>query len=238
MKVCKCNNIFCPSTAKKLFDSNNNMIEINSNFPMNFNICDDVTLPKNSKIEILETNVDYNITGIEKEMLINGIKINCDKSLLYDCIYIENNLINLPKDNNRKILLAIAQSLKIEIVCNIEMSAIAHTDCGEKIYFKAIGESKDPLNTTLISKCCIPNNNSNFIDTYIELNNCISTIVNPDYIFLSPVYDSCCNINNLLGNVYVNYKINLELICYKKIRKCLCTPVPKCSKYPCYKKSF
>lgn len=238
MEICKYNNIICPSTTKKLFDSNNNIIDINSNFLINFNLCDGITLPKNSKIEILETQVNYSLVEIEKEILINGRKVDCQKSLLYDCIYIKEDLINLPKDNYNKILLAIAESLRLEVNCNIKIKAIAHTNYGEKIYFKAIGQSKDSINATLISKCCIPNNKCNFNESYIELNNCLSTVVNPDYIFLSPVYDCYCNINNLLGNVFINYEINLELICCKKTRKYLYNLVPQYSKYPCYKKSY
>lgn len=230
MNNCECNNIVCPSTVKKLFDCDNNIIDINSNFPMNFTLCDGITLPKDSKIEILETRVNYNLSNIEKELLINGKKIDCEKYSLYDCIYVKNNLINLPKDNTNKILLSIIEFLKLEVNCSIEIKAIAHTVSCEKIYIKAIGKSKDSIDTILMSKCCIPYNNCNFNETYLELNNCLTTIVNPDYIFLSPIYDCCSNIDNFLGKVFINYKINLELICYKEVKKCFYDTLPKYNK--------
>lgn len=238
MNDCECNNIVCPSTVKKLFDCDNSMMEINLNTSMNFNICNGVTLPKNCKIEILETKVNYSISKIEKEILINGRKVDCENFSLYDCICVRDDLINIPKDNKNKILLAIAQPLKLEVNSTIEIKAIAHTSNCEKIYLQAVGESKDCIDTILISKCCIPYNSCDFSETYIELNNYLSTMVNPDYIFLSPIYDCSSNIDNFLGKVFLNYKIDLELICYKKIRKCFYDTFPCGNKIPYYKKSF
>lgn len=237
MKIGECKNTVCHSTVKKLLDCDKNMIEINSNFPIKFTLHDGITLPKNSKIEILETVVNYNLTEIEKELSINGRKVDCEKSSLYDCIYIKDDLINLPTDNKNKILLALVESLRLEIHFNIEIKAIAHTICGEKIYIESIGQANDCINTVLMAKCCIPHNNC-FDETYIELDNYINTILEPDYIFLSPIYDCCSNIDNFLGKAFISYKIDLDLMCYKEIMKCFYDTFPNSSKKPYHKKSF
>ena len=116
-------------------------------------------------------------------MLINGRKVDCEKSSLSDCIYIKNDLINLPKNNKNKILLSIIEFLKLEVNCSIEIKAIAHTDNCKKIYFEATGKSKDCIETLLMNKCCIPANydlNNNFI----EVDHCLNANVNPNFIFI------------------------------------------------------
>lgn len=224
--------MICPSTTKKLFDFDKNLIEINSNISINFALCDNITLPKDSKIEILETHVEYSISNVEKLLLINGRKIDCDKLSLYDCISLKEHWINVPKDNKNKILLSMIESLDLKINLCVEIKAVAHTPNCEKIYFRAIGNSMDLVKTTLINKCCIPFSCYNFKKTYIELNSCLVTTTNPNYIFLSPLYDCNSNINYLLGNVFVNHKIEFESICYKNVKKYFCNPFSK----PCYKK--
>lgn len=137
------NNIICPSTVKKFLDSDIATIAANSSFPMYFTLCKNLKLPKNCKVEILETRLQYNISKVEKELLINGKYVDSDKSLLHDCINIKDVFINLPKDNYNKILFSIIEKLKLQISLILEFKAIAHTDNCKKIYFEATGKSKD-----------------------------------------------------------------------------------------------
>lgn len=212
-------NIICPSTIKNFLDSNIATIATNSSFPMHFTLCENLKLPKQCKIEILETRLQYNISKTEKELLINGKCVDSDKSLLNDCINIKDVFINLPKDNHNKILFSIIEKLKLEISIILEFKAIAHTDNCKKIYFEATGKSEDRIEILLMNKCCIPANcdlDNNFIDVDHRLN----AEVNPDYIFISPKYDCYSNIDGFLGRVFINYEILMDLMCYKKIRKC------------------
>ncbi|UEL48821.1 hypothetical protein [Terrisporobacter hibernicus] len=219
------NNIICPSTAKKLLDSNITTVSTNSSFPIDFTLYKDLKLPKKCKIEVLETRLQYNISKIEKELLINGKCVDSHKFSLHNCIDIKDIFINLAKDNHNKILFNMMEYLKLEISLILEFKAIAHTDSCGKIYFEAIGKSKDYIETLLMSHCCIPVN-CNLDNIYIEIDHCLNTKVNPNHIFLSPIYDCQSNINSLLGNVFINYEILIDLICYKKIRKYSYNPFP------------
>lgn len=234
----KTNNLVCPSTVKKVFDCDNNITMINSTLSINFDLCDGITLPKNSKIEILETHVICNISHIEKEILVNGRKIDCEKSSLYDSICIKDDLINLPKDNKNKILLSIAEPLKLKVDCSIEIKALAHTLDHQQIYIKAIGKCVDSIDTILLSRCCIPYSSCDFDEIYLDINNYLNTIANPDYIFLSPLYNSCCHIDKFLGKVFLNYEIGSESMCYRDVRKCFYSTLPQYTKKHYYKKTL
>lgn len=213
------NNIICPSTVKKFLDSDIATIAANSSFPMYFTLCKNLKLPKNCKVEILETRLQYNISKVEKELLINGKYVDSDKSLLHDCINIKDVFINLPKDNYNKILFSIIEKLKLQISLILEFKAIAHTDNCKKIYFEATGKSKDYIETILMNKCCIPANHD-LDNNFIDMDHRLNAEVNPDYIFISPKYDCHSNIDGLLGRVFINYEILMYLMCHKKIRKC------------------
>ena len=131
----ECNNgIICPSTVNKLIDSNKDFIELNSNFPIRFKICDNISLPKNCKIEILETKLKYNISHIEKEILINGRSIESNSASLNDSINIGEDFINCPKSNINKILFSATEHLKLSICLTLIFKAIAHTDNYDRIY--------------------------------------------------------------------------------------------------------
>lgn len=213
-------NIICPSTVKKLVDSNISTITTNSSFPMYFTLCEDLKLPKKCKIEILETRLQYNISKAEKELLINGKYVDLSKSSLHDCINIKDVFINLPKDNHNKILFSIIESLKLEISLILEFKAIAYTDNCKKIYFEAIGKSKDCIETLLMNKCCIPSN-YDLDNNFIDVDHRLKAEINTDFIFISPKYDYHSNIDGLLGRVFINYEILMYLMYYKKIRKSL-----------------
>lgn len=224
MKICECNNTVYPSTAIKLFDSDNKMIDINSNAQISFKLCNDIYLPKNCKIEILETKLNYSVNNIEKEILINGKCINSNNLTLNDCINLSENYINLPKDNCNKILLSIVECLKLDINLILYFRAIAHTEDCRKIYIETVGECEDNIETIFMTKCYCNSGELDFDKSYIELNNNLSSIICPDYIFLSPVFDCQSNIVRLLGNVFINYQLTLDTTCYKKIKKYLYNP--------------
>lgn len=213
-------NIICPSTVKKLLDSDTSTITENSSFPMYFTLCKDLKLPKKCKIEVLGTRLQYNISKVEKELSINGKYVDLSKCSLHDCINIKDVFINLPKDNHNKILFSIIESLKLEISLILEFKAIAHTDNCKKIYFEATGKSKDCIETLLMNKCCI-SANYDLDNNFIEVDHCLNAEVNPNFIFISPKYDCHSNIDGLFGRVFINYEILMYLMCYKKIRKSL-----------------
>ena len=46
-------------------------------------------------------------------------------------------------------------------------------------------------------------------------------------IFLSPLFDCSSNIDGFLGNVFINYKLCLDMTCYEKIKKYFYNTFPK-----------
>lgn len=213
------NGIIYNSTSNLLLDSSQSLIEINSKIPITFKLYNDVYLPKNCKIEILETKLNYNTDNIEKEILINGRSVNSSNSSLNDSINIKEDYINLPKDDCNKILFSVVECLKLDINLILHFKAIVHTDDCRKLYMESTGEFKDSIETILMTKCCFPYKKLDVDKSFMEINNYLSPIINPDYIFLSPLFDCQSNINSLLGKAFINYELMLDITCYKKVRK-------------------
>ena len=56
----------------------------------------------------------------------------------------------------------------------------------------------------------------------IYLENNLTPIVNPDFIFLSPIYDEHLDIYAFIGNVYISFGLGLHMVTCLPISKHSC----------------
>ncbi|MCE9676795.1 hypothetical protein LPC27_13550 [Paraclostridium bifermentans] len=208
-----CNNnlIVCPVNVERIYDVNKTTNKLSSNLPIKFNILSNCVLPCDSKIEILETRFQYNLCNVKKRILINGHKVEGCFNNIYDIVYLNNRYINLADENCKELCLSITEHIEVNLKINACIKCVAHTCNCKKIYFEAVGEGTDELCSIITSKFLVPNFKKTFEKPYLILKNEIIGLAKPEYIYLSPIYGTCCDIEKLLGNVFINYCINFDL---------------------------
>lgn len=218
MDQCKYNKyVNCYSSQNKMLGSNKTSIDLNSNFLMKFDLDACLPLPKDVKIEILETKLTYNICKVEKNILLNGHTIESDSSSLKDEFYLKKEYCNLGYKECRNILFNITELIKLKVCICLEIKALAHTENTSPILINAVGNTEDCIETILMTKDSIPNFKNTLDNIKICLENNLTSMVTPDYIFLSPIYDDCLDIDSFIGNVYINYCLGLSLCSYVTI---------------------
>ena len=205
------NLIAYPVNVERIYDVNKSINKLISNIHIKFDILCDCTLPRGSKIEILEPKFKYNLCNIKKSILVNGYKVDVCCNNIVDIIYLDNRYINLVDESCKQLCIGITEEIEANLKIDACIKCIAHTCSGNKIYFDAIGEGIDNISTIFTSQSLIPNFNKKSDCPYLILQNRIIGIAKPEYIYLSPIYGLFCNISNLLGNVFVNYCVNFEL---------------------------
>ena len=114
-------------------------------------------------------------------------------------------------ENCKELCLSITEHIEATLKINACIKCVAYTCNCKKIYFEAIGEVTDELCSIITSKFLVPNFKKTFEKPYLVLKNEIIGIANPEYIYLSPIFGTCCTIDQLLGNVFINYFINLDI---------------------------
>ncbi|MBC5997866.1 hypothetical protein EAI30_13140 [Romboutsia ilealis] len=206
------NIIICPFKVNKILDSTTTINKLSSNLPIKFDILDNCTLPCNARIEILESKLEYDICKINKEILVNGHKLKIKSSSLKSSFYIDKNYVNIIEESCNDLLLNITECLNIEFQISVRIKAVAHVNKNQKISIEALGKTNDSIQTILISNVYVPNYKCNMEKVFIDFENGIKICSSPEYIFLSPIYDYNCNMNAFLGNVFLNYCINLNLL--------------------------
>ena len=77
---------------------------------------------------------------------------------------------------------------------------------------EALGTTTDSIQTILVSNICVPNHKCNMRKAFITLENDIKICADPEYVFLSPIYNYHCDMDAFLGNVFLNYCISLNLL--------------------------
>lgn len=210
-KLCEGDVALCPVNVNKIYDSIRTISNINSNLPITFKVFSECELPVNTKVDITETKFEYSIFNIKKEVLINGHKVSTDSNLEKDKICLKKEHVNLIDKNCKNILINITETIKFNLSINIKIKGTAYINECESVYFEAFGEGKDSINTIIVSEICVPNFLECNSNVYLSLKNEIIGIANPEYTFLSPIYDCKSNIEHLLGNVFTSYTINLDI---------------------------
>ncbi|WP_042272970.1 hypothetical protein [Faecalimicrobium dakarense] len=201
----------CPVSANKIYDSVRSTSNINSNLPITFKVFSECDLPINTKIDITGTKFEYSIFNIKKDVLINGHKVLTDSSLKKDKICLKKEYVNLIDKNCESLLLNITENIKFNLKINIKIKGTAHINECKSVYFEAFGEGRDCINTIIVSEIFVPNFLNCNSSVYLSLENEIIGVANPEYTFLSPIYDCKSNIEHLLGNVFTSYTINLNI---------------------------
>lgn len=204
---------------KKVIDSGYDLGEIKSNFFINLNMCNGMVLPDDSKIKIINAKLEHSICKCNKEIFINGIKVNTTENLLEDCMLLNEDSINIHRYNNNEILITIVEKLALEIESTLYIEAVAYLGCGNKVIFSATGKAVDCINLIFNNKSCVLYNDYKCDKIYIETKNKLSTDIDPDFIFLSPVFDCNSNISGFIGNVFIDYKVDFGVEIYKQISK-------------------
>lgn len=211
-------NLVYVSSIKRDLDYNCEENNINSNFFLNFNLCDNTILPRNCKIKISRVKSTYKISKCKKNILINGKNINFDENLFCDSITLDYDLINIPKCNRDKILISVIEIVHLELENILEIDALAYLESGIIKKFKASGQAIDCCDLILKNEICLPYNEYNNDKVYIEFKNCLSTSVEPNFIYLSPIFNCNGNISDLIGNIFINYRMSLEVKSYKEVK--------------------
>lgn len=208
-----CNNnlIVCPVNVERIYDVNKTTNKLSSNLLIKFNIICNCVLPRDSKIEILETKFQYNLCNVKKRILIDGHKAEGCFNNIEDIVHLNNRYINLTDENCKELSLSITEHINATVKINACIKCVAHTCNCNKIYFEAIGEGTDELRSIITSKFLVPNLKKTFEKPYLILRNEIIGLAKPEYIYLSPIHGTCYDIEKLLGNVFINYCINFDL---------------------------
>lgn len=196
----------------QVYDSFRIINKLNSNISMTFNVMRPCTLPKDSKIEILETNCMCNIQKIDKEININGNKVYNESQSLEEYACIEEKHLNLHGKDCAKILINITEKVEYNVKISLKIKGVAYSNDYDKCYFEAESEGKDCINTIFISKIYIPNLEYCINDIKLNFINNVKAKVNSNCVFLSPLYDCDMNIDTLLGNVFINYELYFETL--------------------------
>lgn len=210
--LCKGDIVISPVTANQIYDYSRSSSKVSSNISIKFDILSDILLPRNTKVEIIETEFEYTFNNIDKNIHINGHKIKKSSNCLEEIICISDKYINLVDNSYKCLVLNITESLNVEIDVNVRIKGIAHINSCDKICFEAIGKGKDKISSIIVSNIYIPNTSKCFKDNYLKVKNDIVGLANPEYIFLSPLFDCCGCIEFLMGNVFINYCINLDML--------------------------
>ena len=204
--------IICPFKVNKILDNTVTINKLSSNLPIKLNILNECVLPCNTRIEILETKLDYDICKIKKEILINGHKLENESSSIESSFCISEKYINIIEESCDDLLLNITESLNLEFQISVKIKAVAHIDKNKKMCIEALGTTTDSIQTILVSNICVPNHKCNMRKAYITLENDIKICADPEYVFLSPIYNYHCDMDAFLGNVFLNYCISLNLL--------------------------
>ena len=236
--TCNNNDTFDSYTilVNKIYDTSRAINKISSNIKTNFKVTSKCPLPKNTKIKITEATLCYEICNLQKHLLINGHSCNCSKLSLQEGIYLDNKFIYPYDTTCDELTLSIVEGLKLDIDLKINIKGIAYITTLECVSFEAFCSGKDSIDTIILSNLFVPSPNRCFDTPFIKFNNNINVCVNPDYIYLSPVYDSECNIESLIGNIFINYCISLDSTSLIKNDMCALgkSHIPRISKYnPC-----
>lgn len=211
-KLCEGDVVLCPIEVNQIYDSVRAINNINSNLPITFAIFSECDLPANTKVYIIETNFEYSIFNLKKSVLINGHNVLTDSNLNNNKINLKKEHINLLDKNCKNLLLNITETIKFNLEINIKIKGTAYIDECRSVSFEAWGKGKDRINTIILSQICVPNFLECDSNVYLSLKNEIIGIANPECTFLSPIYDCKSNIEQLLGNVFTSYTINLDTI--------------------------
>lgn len=210
--ICKNNVRLSPVNVDRIYDSIRTTNKLNSNISINFKILSECKLPNNTKIDILETKFEYQICKIDKKILVNGHNIDCNPSSIKDKICLNKNYINLVHKNCSNLILSIVEDISFDFKIKVKVKGIAYINNCEKVYFEALGEGEDHIKSILLSNIYVPNIVRCFKKVYLNFDNDIIGIVNPECLFLSPIYDCDLNIEFLLGNAFLSYIINLDIV--------------------------
>ncbi len=210
--ICKNNIRLRPENVDTIYDSVRTMNKLNSNIPINFKILGECTLPNNTKIDILETKFEYQICKVDKKILVNGHNVDCNSNSIKDKICLNKNYINLVDKNCSNLILSIVENISFDFKIKVKMKGIAYINNCEKVYFEALGEGEDHIKSILLSNIHVPNIVKCFKKIYLNFDNDIVGMANPECLFLSPIYDCDLNIEFLLGNAFLNYIINLDIV--------------------------
>ncbi len=200
-----------PIMANQVYDSVITTNKINSNLPISFDIFRTCTLPMDTKISICETDFKYNIFNIDNEILLNGHSILTNSYLENNNICLKKEYVNLMYECCENIILNVVQRLSFDVNINIQIRGDAYIDKCKSVYFEAEGKGSDKINTLIISEIMVPNFLTCNQNNHLNFKNEIIGMANPEFAFLSPIYDDKSNIKFLLGNVFLNYIINLNI---------------------------
>lgn len=204
--------IICPFKVNKILDNTVTINKLSSNLPIKFNILNECVLPYNTRIEILETKSEYDICKIKKEILVNGYKLENKSSSLESSFCISEKYINIIEESYDDLLLNITECLNLEFQISVKIKAVAHIDKNMKMCIEALGTTTDSIQTILVSNICVPNHKCNMRKAFITLENDIKICADPEYVFLSPIYNYHYDMDAFLGNVFLNYCISLNLL--------------------------
>lgn len=208
---CDSNKTLCPVNIDRIYDFSKAINKLSSNIPIKFDICCDCCLPCDSKIEIIETNFQYNLCKVKKSILLNGYEVTEISKNLQDVIYLEDKYINLADNSCEELILTVAEHIKADFEIKVHIKGFAYIGNCKKICFEAFGEGVDKIDNIIISNARVPNFINSIESFYLKLKNEIIGLASPDYIFFSPIYNYDSNIENLLANIFVNYCINIDL---------------------------
>ncbi|RDY24983.1 hypothetical protein CHF27_001930 [Romboutsia maritimum] len=227
-QLCKDNIGLSSVKIDRIYDMTKSVNKVNSNISVNFKTLTTCDIPKDTKIDIVESKLELSTCSIQRKTKINGHNVNINEDKLEDKICLIRKYINLKDENCDNLILSITEDLKIDLKVKIKLKCIAHINECNSICFEAIGEGKDSISLVIVSEICTPNIKKCDEDIYINLKNKIMAIADPRYIFLSPIYDCNSNIDYLISNVFLNYNLefyaislipsSLNLISYNKSR--------------------
>ena len=173
--------IICPFKVNKILDNTVTINKLSSNLPIKFNILNECVLPCNTRIEILETKLDYDICKIKKEILINGHKLENESSSIESSFCISEKYINIIEESCDDLLLNITESLNLEFQISVKIKAVAHIDKNKKMCIEALGTTTDSIQTILVSNICVPNHKCNMRKAFITLENDIKICADPEF---------------------------------------------------------
>ena len=135
-----------------------------------------------------------------------------ESSSLESSFCISEKYINIIEESCDDLLLNITESLNLEFQISVKIKAVAHIDKNKKMCIEALGTTTDSIQTILVSNICVPNHKCNMRKAFITLENDIKICADPEYVFLSPIYNYHCDMDAFLGNVFLNYCISLNLL--------------------------
>ncbi len=201
----------CPIIEERVFDYTRVFGRVSSNIAINFDVISDCKIPNGSKIDIKKVYFKYEVYKAHKEILVNGHNIkyqNCTGNK----ILLSPNYINLLNNECNNLIINVIEKLCFSLKVKVIIQGVAYKDGCKAIHFEAIGKGKDEINSSIISNVCFPNYDYKSNKGYIKLENNIIGVVEPNNVFLSPIYNCDCNIESFLGNIFINYCISLDLI--------------------------